>query len=44
MCCSQITKTYSFLTPDLWREIPVSKLPYDEHSAHLQLTAKKSAY
>ena len=40
----QITKTYSFLTPDLWREIPVSKLPYDEHSAHLQLTAGKKAY
>jgi len=30
-----ITKTYGFLTPDLWREIPVSKTPYDEHSAHL---------
>src|ERR1700690_1610278 len=30
--CLQITKTYAFLTPDLWREIPVSKLPYDEHS------------
>lgn len=40
----QITKTYSFLTPDLWREIPVSKLPYDEHSAHLQLAAGKKAY
>jgi small subunit ribosomal protein S2e len=40
----QITKTYSFLTPDLWREIPVSKLPYDEHSAHLQLTSGKKTY
>jgi small subunit ribosomal protein S2e len=40
----QITKTYAFLTPDLWREIPVSKHPFDEHSAHLQLVAKKSAY
>src|ERR1700722_10191548 len=40
----QITKTYSFLTPDLWREIPVSKLPYDEHSGHLQLTAGKKTY
>jgi small subunit ribosomal protein S2e len=38
----QITKTYSFLTPDLWREIPVSKLPYDEHSGYLQLSAKKT--
>ncbi|KAF7376064.1 40S ribosomal protein S2 [Mycena sanguinolenta] len=37
-----ITKTYAFLTPDLWREIPVSKLPYDEHSAHLQMSAKKA--
>lgn len=37
----QITKTYAFLTPDLWREIPVSKFPYDEHSAHLQLAGKK---
>ncbi|KNZ80473.1 40S ribosomal protein S2 [Termitomyces sp. J132] len=34
-----ITKTYAFLTPDLWREIPLSKFPYDEHSAHLQLAA-----
>ncbi|KAJ7209492.1 hypothetical protein GGX14DRAFT_630352 [Mycena pura] len=32
-----ITKTYAFLTPDLWREIPASKLPYDEYSAHLQM-------
>jgi len=40
---SAITKTYGFLTPDLWREIPVSKTPYDEFSAHLLLTAKKSA-
>ena len=37
----QITKTYAFLTPDLWREIPVSKVPYDEHSAHLQLAGRK---
>jgi len=36
-----ITKTYAFLTPDLWRDIPVSKLPYDEYSAHLQLAAGK---
>ncbi|PPR07398.1 hypothetical protein CVT26_013714 [Gymnopilus dilepis] len=36
-----ITKTYAFLTPDLWRDIPVSKFPYDEHSAHLQLAGKK---
>lgn len=42
--CDQITKTYAFLTPDLWREIPLSKFPYDEHSAHLQLTANKKSY
>ena len=41
-CNIQITKTYAFLTPDLWREIPVSKFPYDEHSAHLQLAGKKA--
>lgn len=40
----QITKTYAFLTPDLWRDIAVTKVPYDEHSAHLQLTAGKKAY
>lgn len=40
----QLTQTYAFLTPDLWREIPLSKVPYDEHSAHLQLTAGKKAY
>ncbi|KAJ8516049.1 hypothetical protein ONZ45_g6599 [Pleurotus djamor] len=39
-----ITKTYAFLTPDLWREIPLSKLPYDEFSAHLQLQQNKKAY
>lgn len=38
----QITKTYAFLTPDLWREIPLSKYPYDEHCAHLQLAGKKN--
>lgn len=38
---SQLTLTYGFLTPDLWREIPLSKLPYDEYSAHLQLAAAK---
>lgn len=40
-----LTKTYAFLTPDLWREIALSKVPYDEYSAHLQLTASaKKAY
>ena len=40
----QLTKTYAFLTPDLWREIPLSKFPYDEYSSHLQLAAGKKAY
>jgi len=31
-----ITKTYGFLTPDLWREIPLSKTPYEEYSEYLQ--------
>jgi len=38
-----ISATYRFITPDLWRQIPLSKTPYDEHSAHLQLAGKKSA-
>jgi len=41
---SAITKTYGFLTPDLWREIPLSRTPYDEYSAHLLLQAKKAGY
>lgn len=36
----QLTKTYAFLTPDLWREIPLSNLPYDEYSGHLQMTQR----
>ncbi len=40
----KITKTYGFLTPDLWREIPVSKTPYDEFGPHLLLTAKKHGH
>jgi len=39
-----ITKTYGFLTPDLWREIPLSKTPYDEFSQHLLIQAKKAGY
>ena len=44
MAVLQITQTYAFLTPDLWRDIPLSKFPYDEHSAHLQLAQGKKAY
>lgn len=37
-----ITKTYGFLTPDLWREITPQKTPYEEFSAHLLLADKKA--
>jgi len=39
-----IQKSYAFLTPDLWREIPLSKVPFDEHSGHLQLAQNKKQY
>jgi hypothetical protein len=32
---------FPYTRPDLWREIPLSKFSYDEHSAHLQLAGKK---
>ncbi|CAE6427279.1 hypothetical protein ACGC1H_006915 [Rhizoctonia solani] len=38
-----ISTTYRFITPDLWRQIPLSKTPYDEFSGHLALAGKKSA-
>lgn len=37
----QIAETYSFLTPNLWPQIPPSESPYAEFSAHLQLSSKK---
>lgn len=37
-----IAKSYQLLTPDLWRDIAPGKTPYDEYSAHLQITAKKT--
>jgi small subunit ribosomal protein S2e len=39
-----IAKSYQLLTPDLWRDIAPGKTPYDEYSAHLQATTKKSNY
>ncbi|EAL60548.1 ribosomal protein S2 [Dictyostelium discoideum AX4] len=30
-----ITKTFAYLTPDLWREVKLIKTPYQEHSAKL---------
>ncbi|CAE6510550.1 unnamed protein product [Rhizoctonia solani] len=38
-----ISATYRFITPDLWRQIPLSKTPYEEYSGHLALAGKKSA-
>ena len=33
--------TYSYLTPDLWKETAYTKTPYQEHSAFLANAAKK---
>ncbi|KAN0032857.1 hypothetical protein ACTFIV_006789 [Dictyostelium citrinum] len=30
-----ITKTFAYLTPDLWREVKLIKTPYQQHSAQL---------
>lgn len=34
-----ISKTYGFLTPDLWTNYEFSKSPFSEHSAHLAAAA-----
>jgi small subunit ribosomal protein S2e len=36
-----LSKTYGFLTPDLWRETYFTKDPYQEHTDFLAATAKK---
>ena len=33
--------TYSYLTPDLWKETVYTKTPFQEYSAHLANTHKK---
>lgn len=33
--------TYSYLTPDLWKETVFTKTPFQEYSAHLANTNKK---
>lgn len=38
-----IAKTYSYLTPDLWRETVFTKSPYQEHTDFLMKTYKTSA-
>lgn len=30
-----IAKTYAFLTPDLWRDLPLGKTPYQEFAEYL---------
>jgi small subunit ribosomal protein S2e len=37
-----ISKTYGFLTPDLWGATEFKKSPYQEHTTFLQHSAKKS--
>ncbi|CAF1571272.1 unnamed protein product [Didymodactylos carnosus] len=38
---SAMSKTYSYLTPDLWKETIYTKTPYQEFSEHLANTQKK---
>jgi len=33
--------TYSYLTPDLWKETVYTKAPFQEYSEHLANTHKK---
>lgn len=37
-----VSKTYGFLTPDLWRDIAPPPTPFVEHAAHLRNAAKKA--
>jgi len=39
-----VSKTYAFLTPNLWREIAPPATPYVEFASHLARTQKKSLY
>jgi small subunit ribosomal protein S2e len=47
-CCSiaqatydAVTKTYTYLSPDLWKETGFNKDPYQEHSDYLKNASKK---
>lgn len=33
-----IAKTYAYLTPDLWKDMPLGKTPYQEFADHLAKT------
>lgn len=35
-----VRKSYHFLTPNLWKETPLIRTPYDEHSDFLLATQK----
>lgn len=37
-----IAKTYVFLTPDLWKDLPLNKTPYQEFADFLDKTSKTS--
>jgi len=36
-----MAQTYSYLTPDLWKETVYTKTPFQEHSAFLANATKK---
>lgn len=38
-----IAKTYAYLTPDLWKEMPLSRTPYQEYADFLVKNHKPSA-
>jgi hypothetical protein len=38
-----IAKTYAYLTPDLWRDVPLTKPPYSEHADYLQKNHQPNA-
>jgi small subunit ribosomal protein S2e len=40
---SAIAKTYAFLTPDLWKDMPLGKTPYQEYADFLAKSTKASA-
>lgn len=36
-----IAKTYAYLTPDLWKEMPLGKSPYQEYANFLAQSQKR---
>lgn len=38
-----IAKTYAYLTPDLWKDSPLGKTPYQEYAEFLSQSHKSSA-